>query len=365
MIVDCHAHIFQNWIEPTGHAARSIHARYLQRMLAFTVASTYRARDGAPADTKALLRADDKSWSGLNDVDFRVGRYGQLEFSVDGEDYYIQYMPVGMQNIESTPEYMMAQMTYAGIDHAVLQAGGAYGAMTEYNLFAQSQYPGKFTGLAHLDEGMAGTPEAVALLDSAADRGLKGIYFNYDGLARHGFPCALDDARFDPLWDKLSSRKLVLCAEINGAPAYDKAGYIANMLSLSRVLDRFPDIVTHLPMGVPAQYFGAGDRWDIPEELEAVYKRDGVSIEIMFPISWGGRWDYPYRESWPLIRDLRDRLGAEKLLWGSDMPNVERYCTYRQSIDYVRRYCDFLSSAEQDLIMGDNAARLYQIKSDK
>lgn len=361
MIVDCHAHVIQNWIEPGGHPSRDIHAKYLQRMLAFTVASTFRARDGAPADTKALLDPQDRGWSGLRDVNFRVGRYGQLEFSVEGEDYYVQYMPVGMQNMDSPPEHMLAQMTYVGVDHAVLQAGGAYGAMTEYNLFAQSQYPDKFTGLIHLDEAMAGTAEAIAQLNSAADRGLKGIYFNFEGFARHGFPWALDDARLDPLWDGLKARKLVLCAEITGAPAYDSKTYIENMLALARVLDRFPGIPCHLAMGVPVHFFGAGERWDIPDELAAVYGRDDFHVEIMFPITWGGKWDYPYAEARPLIRDLRDRLGAERLLWGSDMPNVERFCTYRQSLDYVRRYCDFLTEADQDLILGDNAARLYQL----
>ncbi|MBA3506372.1 MAG: amidohydrolase family protein [Betaproteobacteria bacterium] len=86
-----------------------------------------------------------------------------------------------------------------------------------------------------------------------------------------------------------------------------------------------------------------------------------MSLEIMFPIAWGGVWDYPYKEAHPLIRDLRDRLGAEKLLWGSDMPNLERFCTYRQSLHYVQRYCDFLSPSDMDRILGGNAARLYRI----
>ncbi|WP_442580168.1 amidohydrolase family protein [Mesorhizobium sp. ASY16-5R] len=361
MIVDCHAHVIQNWIEPGGHPARSIHARYLQRMLAYTVAKSYRARDGAPADTRALLDPGNQGWSGLRPVDFRIGRYGQLEFSVDGEDYYVQYMPVGMQNMEASPELMLAQMTYAGVDHSILQAGGAYGAMTEYNAFAQAQYPQKFTALIHLDEAMAGSPEEIRKLESAADRGLKGIYFNYEGFARHDFPWRLDDPRLDPLWHALQARKLVLCAEISGAPTYDAATYIANMQALARVLDRFPGIPCHLAMGVPVQFFRDGERWNIPEPLQAVYARDDFHVEIMFPITWGGRWEYPYREAHPLIQDLRDRLGAEKLLWGSDMPNVERFCTYPQSLEYVRRYCEFLAPREMDLILGGNAARLYRI----
>ena len=52
-------------------------------------------------------------------------------------------------------------------------------------------------------------------------------------------------------------------------------------------------------------------------------------------------------------------FGAGKLVWGSDMPNVERFCTYKQCLDYVRRYCIFLSAAEKDRILGDNVAALF------
>jgi hypothetical protein len=40
------------------------------------------------------------------------------------------------------------------------------------------------------------------------------------------------------------------------------------------------------------------------------------------------------------------------------MPNVERFCTYRQCVDYVRRHCDFLSAGEKERILGGNVAEL-------
>ncbi|WP_204275412.1 amidohydrolase family protein, partial [Enterobacter hormaechei] len=60
----------------------------------------------------------------------------------------------------------------------------------------------------------------------------------------------------------------------------------------------------------------------------------------------------PYVEAQVLVREMRDLFGAAKLIWGSDMPNVERFCTYRQSLDYVRRHCSFLSASEKDAILG-------------
>ena len=57
-----------------------------------------------------LFRPDDNTWAGLTDVDFRVGRFGQLGFTHEGEDYYVQYLPVGMQELVCPPELMLAQM---------------------------------------------------------------------------------------------------------------------------------------------------------------------------------------------------------------------------------------------------------------
>ena len=82
----------------------------------------------------------------------------------------------------------------------------------------------------------------------------------------------------------------------------------------------------------------------------------------MFPITWGGVWDYPYPEAQSLIRGMRDMFGADKLVWGSDMPNVERFCTYTQSVDYVRRHCSFLTATEKDAILGGTMATLLRSK---
>ena len=151
MIVDCHVHVFQEWEGACGHPSGAIHLKYLQKVVTRPAARAFRARDGKEIRPAMLFRPGDNTWSGLTDVDFRVGRFGALCFTHEGEDYYVQYQPVGMQNIVCPPELMLAQMTNAGVDHCVLQAGGGYGAMNGYNAFAQHQYPAKFTGLLHVD----------------------------------------------------------------------------------------------------------------------------------------------------------------------------------------------------------------------
>jgi predicted TIM-barrel fold metal-dependent hydrolase len=363
MIIDCHAHVFMHWITPTGHATREIHKNYMQRMITRTVAKTFRARDGAPADTKALYRLNDVGWTGLTDVDFRVGKYGQLEFTHEGEDYVIQYMPVGMQELVAPPELMLAQMMNAGVDHCVLQAGGAYGAMTEMNAYSARQYPAKMTGLMHVDEAMGGQPAQLAEIDRAYDvLHLRGLYFNVDAMSRHGFPWALDAPQMEPMWEKLAKRNIILCMELSSGPSYDQAGYMANLTALGRVLKRHKAIRCHLAMSPPVGFFAKNGHYEFPAEALAVYKHETLVMEVMFPITYGGVWDYPYPEARVLLQDMCNQFGSDRLIWGSDTPNVERFCTYKQSLDYVRNYATFLSAREKDLILGDTCAAFYGIE---
>ena len=45
------------------------------------------------------------------------------------------------------------------------------------------------------------------------------------------------------------------------------------------------------------------------------------------------------------------------------MPNVERFCTYRQCLDYVRRYCTFFSAGEMDAVLGGTMAELFGLNA--
>jgi predicted TIM-barrel fold metal-dependent hydrolase len=362
MIVDCHAHVFQNWHGACGHPSIDVHLKYLQKNVTRPAAETIRVRDGKRFKPTMLFREGDNTWAGLNDVNFRVGRYGRLEFTHDGEEYFIQYMPVGMQTIESPPEFMIAQMLYASVDHCILQAGGGYGAMNDFNAFTQHQYPEKFTGLIHVDEAVADRDDVLAELDRAKALGLKGLYYSHD-FSRHGYARNLDHAAFGSFWDKVATYKLPVFVELSATPNYDKPSYVANLLALDRVMQRYASLRFVLVMGPPVAHFASSGRWDFPPDVLAAYRRENLLIEIMFPITWGGVWEYPFPEAQELIRGMRDLFGAAKLAWGSDMPNLERFCTYRQCVNYVRKHCPFLSASEKDAVLGGNVAQLFGLKN--
>ena len=59
-----------------------------------------------------------------------------------------------------------------------------------------------------------------------------------------------------------------------------------------------------------------------------------------------------------------ERIGAGQLMYGTDMPFQNRFCTYRQSIDWIRNQfapAVGLSAADLALILGGTAARVLGI----
>ena len=109
--------------------------------------------------------------------------------------------------------------------------------------------------------------------------------------------------------------------------------------------------------GIGVKYLSEG----MPEPLARLLRREQWWVEILYPIGWGRLNDYPYPELRPAIKELHRIMGAGRLCWGSDMPNVERHCTFRQSLDYLRKYCDFIPSGDMDRILGGNLAELFGV----
>jgi predicted TIM-barrel fold metal-dependent hydrolase len=87
-----------------------------------------------------------------------------------------------------------------------------------------------------------------------------------------------------------------------------------------------------------------------------------VTAELLYPIAVGRRLDYPYPEIHAHIRQLIDTFGSSRFMWGSDSPNVERYCTYAQSLTYFTNHFGHLPAADRNAILRDNALRVYGLE---
>lgn len=71
---------------------------------------------------------------------------------------------------------------------------------------------------------------------------------------------------------------------------------------------------------------------------------------------------YPYPTARAHFRSLYEAAGAQRIVWGSNYPVVQRACGYRQALEFVRTECDFLALADRDAILGGNFMRAFAPK---
>ncbi len=333
--------------------------RYAQLTLMFHHQPARAVSDNSILDRQTLVDPNEPSIAGLTDVDLRGGKDGKFVWTVEGADYTKQYLPPAMSRLEASPELMIAQMDYAGVDRAVLQTGHIYGKLNRYLSDAVRRYPQRFWGLAMVDEWRADHGSQIRVLDRAVNElGLHALWFQSSNLSFHGRTEKLDDPVFNPFWAHVRELGIpVFWFVTSSAPGEEP--YLAELAAFDRWLDRHPDIPVVLTHGLLLSRFSENGAVSIPKEAWKPLRHPDVLVEVLFPIFQGAVWEYPYREAWPIVREYYERLGADRLVWGSDMPNVERHCTYLQSLDYLRRHCDFITAGDMDKICGGNVAKLF------
>jgi predicted TIM-barrel fold metal-dependent hydrolase len=360
-VIDGHAHIFPPLAGACGFADPATHLLHQQRSMHEHGNQPYRRlRDDAIVADRTLWSADDSSEAGRRDVAFRVGRCGRFEWNAGGEVQYVQFLPPYMADMSAPAEVIARQMDYAGITSAILQNDHIYGDSAEDFAVAAARHPGRFIGLAQVQEAWAFHDSEIArLVDQVERLGMAGLYFTYSGLFRGGYATLPSDPAYDPLWRTVARLDLpVWWVHRDKSPV---GSYEDELADLARILERHPTLRSVLVHGLPtSRYADVDDRLRLPTVVERLMTELPVSAELLYLISWGGKVAFPYTRALVQFRQLFDRFGPGRFIWGSDMPNVERYCTYRQSFSYVWDHAAYLNADDRRAIFRDNALDLFR-----
>ena len=352
LIIDSHAHIFPYLGGKSGYSSAGEHLTICQRGMAeHFVQSVRRVKDNSIVQEKTLWDPTNLSLKGRYDVNFRVGEFGRFEWTKDGVDYYIQYLPPSLQDMVAPPGLLKAMMDYAGIDKAVLQCGGTYGNLNYYYAMVLDEYPelaDSFIALARVNEKVAYDEEQVKRLRNAiGNLGLKGLWFAADE--------ASFETRYKSFWDEVRD----LDIPIFWAFYPKKDIWLSLLEQLGQWMEDYPSIPCVLPQAFPLSPTKKDSMIEIPSFAKELIKKREIYVEIACPIARGRVEDYPYPISRKAIKKLYDAFGAHKLVWGSDVPMVERYCTYPQSLNYLKDYCDFIPREDMELILGKNLQKMF------
>jgi len=347
MIIDCHMHVFPFLAGASGWESVKSHVDFLQKNL-YSVA-------------RPQVAAEPGYWTSKLDINFRVGKYGRFEWTENGVDYYRQLMPPSLQEQTAPAEFIMVQMEHAGVDMSVLQNCKLYGKLNDYFAECVRKYPDKFVGTGEINEFEADKESEIKKLRHIVKNlGFNGLFYEAGRFIEISNATGFNDQKFDRFWREVSDLGIAVLWNFTQSKVY-----MEQMRAFGDWADRFPEIPSLVSMGFCARPFKQNGRVEYPKELFDVFKKPNVLAELVYPIQAGPvGWEYPFQEANKLIKQQYEELGPQKLCWGSDMPNVERNCTYRQSLTHLTKHCDFIKPEDMELILGGNITRIMKIKTD-
>jgi predicted TIM-barrel fold metal-dependent hydrolase len=356
MLIDSHAHIFPFLGSAAGFPSVADHMRMLQLYMVGHGQPVRRQDDHTIMPAQGLTSAATDGPAQLSDVGFHVEENGRFVWQQNDAEVYMHFMPPSLQTNAAPPPFLLAQMAYVDVDVAVLQNAHLYGRLNEYFAAAVARYPGKFIGLAAVDEPHADDPAEIRSLCAAVrELGLRGLYYANRSFYFSGYDRYFDHPAYHVFWEAVRDLGIPVFWELAGVPVSNQENYVREIARLNTWAERYPDIPSILTHGISPAYLEG----NIPEPLVQLMRNEQFAVEILYPIGWGRTHAYPYPELRPALRELYRRLGGQRLVWGSDMPNVERHCTYRQSLDYLEQFHDFIPAGDMGQILGGNLATLF------
>jgi len=267
-----------------------------------------------------------------------------------------------MSWIEAPPEMLIAFMDYVGVDRAVLQSDHVYGDLNAYLGECVRKYPHRLIGLAQVKEWETHQRrEQDRLRQAIEELGLKGLYYFVEGFNMTDFKENFADKKYLGFWKLVDSLEIPVFWSLFTSRLDPIQDFRDQCKRLSKFAGDHPNIRSIITHGIEtfSMLKGAG-RFQIFPEVWDCLKKPNIQLEVLFHIMVADM-EYPYSEARTPLRVLYQELGPEKLLWGSDFPAVERNCTYRQSLDWLRKYCDFIGPRDMEKILGGNATELFNL----
>jgi len=258
------------------------------------------------------------------------------------------------------PEVALDYLDWAGVDRAVLLQGSFYGECNAAVARAVRQWPDRFTGAAFVDPR---GPNPPAALRRRANEGFRILKFEMSvGTGFLGlYPdLRLDEPAFVDLYALAAELGFTITLDLGavGSASYQTAAVEA----LAR---RHPEtrlVIAHLAQPpLAAQYAApATPEQDAAWEAQlALGRLPNVWFDLSALPFFAGPEEYPWPSAIMAVQRAAALIGADRLLWGTDLPGTLAGATYHQLQRWVSRHCDFLSPEARAAVLGGTAAKVY------
>jgi predicted TIM-barrel fold metal-dependent hydrolase len=121
---------------------------------------------------------------------------------------------------------------------------------------------------------------------------------------------------------------------------------------LDSIASRFEELRIQVNHGGSIDPF---DR-DAPRFYEVVRSHSRIWVSTSFlGMVWDDETEYPFPHYLSRLERLRDGVGSDRIMWGTDWPWTEEFMKYPQAVNAIRRHATFFSDQERAAYLGGNA----------
>jgi predicted TIM-barrel fold metal-dependent hydrolase len=256
-----------------------------------------------------------------------------------------------------TPEMLIANLDWAGVDKAVLLQGPFYGECNGYAAEAIGRYPDRLAGVAYLDPWSAMWKAKLGeIMGQNLFRGVKLECSEASGLFGIHLSAGLDDEDLAWLWYELQLHKMILVLDLGavGSRSYQTA-------AVRRIAESYPDlriVIAHLGQLRPA---AEADPRSIKlwEDQISLGSYPNVWFDCAALPAYLPEEDFPFPTAGRYIRMVIDKIGPSKILWGTDQPGLLSHASLPELVKMAHLHTAFLPANEQQFVLGENARNLF------
>ena len=253
-----------------------------------------------------------------------------------------QFFPAEYGDTGFYAETLIKLMDEAGVDRAVLLQGGNYGFHNDYMAEAAGKYPDRLTAVGAIDPYAL---YAEDIFDNLVSRynfaALKFEISSEWGLSGFHRELKLTDEAFSRLFEKANALGMTVAIDMGtmAMKSFDFEGFKSVTEKYRNILF----VMTHC-------FFPNNDgknemRLDFARSLTGDnFVMDIASLDVIAQAEY--------------LKELKNIIGAERMLWGSDLPGVLCRRSYKELVARVGESGIFTAS-ELPLVMGENAKRVY------
>ncbi len=280
--------------------------------------------------------------------EFRAVGNGRARW-IDGEES--QIIPRSWGDTSFSYETLIQIMDTHGISKAIMMQGSFYGFCNEYTFEAQQKYPDRLYGMGTFDPYCYEAPHIMAhLIQNFKFRGLKFETSRGFGLMGYHPDFRLDGDLMTPVWEFAQQEQIVISLDLGtfGEPSLQLGALI-------NIATRYPGIkfvIEHI------FYPGPDHFQDVQEALKRLARCENLSFTVASIPNSLLPEQYPFPSACRYISLAKDIVGADRLLWGSDLPSVAVHNSYEHLIDYIHDSGIF-SEEELHKVYAANAIKVY------